>query len=91
MGWGDKIPSSALVIFALGDLEPVAWLTPCLSFSFPSLSLWLVFKTRMSPTELVTVEMRDCHLWWQPGWWFLARLVCVCNWGPLWHMGLGFG
>ena len=39
MGWGDKIPSSSLVLFAMGDLEPIAWLTLCLSFSFPSLSL----------------------------------------------------
>lgn len=66
MGWGDKIPSSTLVIFALGDLEPVAWLILCLSFSFPSLSLWLDLKM-MSLMELVTVEMRDCHLWWQLG------------------------
>lgn len=86
--WDGVIRSSTLVIFGLGDLEPIAWLSLCLSFSFLSLSLWLVFQTMMSLMERVTVEMRDCHLWWQLGWWLLAWLVCVCNWGPLWHLGL---
>lgn len=59
LGWGDKIPSSTLVIFGLGDLEPIAWLSLCLSFSFLSLSLWLVFQMMMSLMERVAVEMRD--------------------------------
>lgn len=78
MGWGDKIPASTLVIFALGDLEPVAWLTLCLSFSFPSLSLWLVLKMMMFLMELVTVEMRDCPLWWPPGLMVVSSMAGVC-------------
>lgn len=67
-------------------LSQLLGLSLCLSFSFLSLSLWLVFQMMMSLMERVAVEMRDCRLWWQLGWWLLAWLVCVYNWGG--HCGI---